>query len=253
MIYRQSSIAMPQVLDESIGCVITSPPYPLIQKWDGELISQLWTHLGKKVTGLGDLFASTHYNIFYRVWQECMCVLIPGGMFCINIGDATRNVSGDFVCFPNFAVITQLCYSLGFTPLVPIIWKKISNRPNAFLGSGFLPVNAYVSQDCEYIAIFRKGTKRQFNIEEAIRRRESKFSKAERDVWFSQIWTLQGARHAKKTSGWPLELFYRLMRMFSIKGDTILDPFCDGGGEEELLCTDWGRNYVGYAYKSGND
>ena len=43
---------------------------------------------------------------------------------------------------------------------------------------------------------------------------------------------------------WNDEIFYRLMRMFSIEGDTILDPFCDRG--MEYITTHWGRKYIGY-------
>jgi len=142
-------------------------------------------------------------------------------------------------------MITWYMLHYGFTPLIPIFWKKISNRPNAFLGSGFLPVNAYVSQDHEYIGIYRKGRKlRQFSPEEKVRRKASAFTKTERDLWFQQVWQINGKTGAKKDSGWPQEIPYRLMRMFSIESDTILDPFC-GPGEEALYHKN-NRNFIGY-------
>ena len=235
MIINHSSRHMSELEDKSIQCIITSPPYPMIQKWD-----KCFTEQG--VVSFEDI----HETLFKDILAECHRVLIPGGIMSINIGDATRTINKNFVCYPNYAFIIYNCMQIGFNPLVPIIWKKISNRPNAFLGSGFLPVNAYVSQDCEFIAIFKKGEKREFKADEKLRRELSKFSKDQRDVWYSQIWTIRGERGAGKTSAWPIEIFYRLMRMYSIIGDTILDPFCDGGIDEEQLCKNWGRAYIGY-------
>ncbi len=236
MIYHHSSIQMPELVNESVQCVITSPPYPGIKKWD-ELF---------KAQGCGPNFGlwGDSINLLAQVFRECHRILIPGGIICLNIGDATRTMDGDFRCWPNHAALTMELVVIGLTPLIPIYWKKISNRPNAFLGSGFLPVNAYVSQDHEYIGIFRKGRLRQFHGEEKERRRQSSFTKAERDLWFQQVWNIPGKAGAKADSGWPQEIPYRLMRMFSIIGDTILDPFC-GHGEEKLY-SEWGRKFIGY-------
>lgn len=234
MIYHNSSVRMPELEDESVHCIITSPPYPKIQKWDECFADQGAEDWPKQV---GLVLASI---------REGVRKLVPGGIVCLNIGDATRTEDKSFRCYPNYAALTFLL-SLkeeSLTPLIPIFWRKISNRPNAFLGSGFLPVNAYVAQDCEYIAVFRKGGLRQFKGEEKERRKASSFTRAERDLWFQQVWNVNGKPGAGGDSGWPREIPYRLMRMFSIIGDTILDPFC-GKGEEELYAK-YGRKFIGY-------
>jgi site-specific DNA-methyltransferase (cytosine-N4-specific) len=224
---------MPELDDESVAAIITSPPYPMIEKWDACFASQ------KAKTWLDQI------RMIIAVLKEGIRVLIPGGIICLNIGDATRTMDGNFGCYPNYAALAfLLTIETEMVPLIPVLWKKISNRPNAFLGSGFLPVNAYVSQDFEYIGIFRKGKLRQFNGDEKARRQRSRFTKEERDLWFQQVWNINGKRNAKKDSGWPQEVPYRLMRMFTIEGDTILDPFC-GPGDEELY-NKYGRNFVGY-------
>lgn len=236
MIHYHSSINMPELADESVHCVITSPPYPMIEKWDQLFMSQ--------GCGPNEGLWLDSVSLIAAVLQECYRVMTPGGILCLNIGDATRSIDKTFQCYPNYAALTTCCYEMGFVSLIPIFWKKISNRPNAFLGSGFLPVNAYVSQDHEYIGIFRKGRLRQFNTEEKERRKKSSFTKDERDLWFQQVWKVTGKSGAKKDSSWPQEIPYRLMRMFSIIGDTILDPFC-GPGDEQLYA-DWGRKFIGY-------
>lgn len=229
---------MHELGDNSVHCVITSPPYPMIEKWD-ECFSQQGAHDWDNQIALLAI-----------VLEEVCRVLVDGGMLCLNIGDTTRSLNKNFQCFPNYAALTIICKELGFMPLIPIFWKKISNRPTAFLGSGFLPVNAYVAQDHEYIGIFRKGGLRQFSSAEKAFRTESSFTRAERDLWFQQVWNIKGKRGAGKNSDWPQEIPYRLMRMFSIIGDTILDPFC-GKGEEELY-QKWNRNFVGYEIGDDN-
>jgi site-specific DNA-methyltransferase (cytosine-N4-specific) len=210
----------------------------MIQKWDSVFDKQGAWDWDKQIT-LIDL-----------VMEECVRVLIPGGILCLNIGDSTRTINKEFCCYPNYAALTMKLYlGLGMTPLIPIFWKKISNRPNAFLGSGFQPVNAYVSQDCEFIGIFRKGKNRTFTGEEKERRKKSSFSRDERDHWFSQIWEgVPGKKGAKEDSGWNMEIPFRLMRMYSIIGDIVLDPFCGkiGGVEFEKMCNQWGRQFIGF-------
>lgn len=250
MIHYKSSNQMTEVADESVQLVITSPPYPMIEKWDASfraqsLRLQLLGELPRHSSGLG-IYAEM-LRLLGVTWKECYRVLCQGGILCINIGDATRRIDKTFQCFPNYAWTVVMCQTIGFTPLIPIFWKKISTRPNAFLGSGFLPINGYVSQDHEYIALFRKGSLRSFTAEEKLRRTQSTFTKAERDVWFSQVWTIPGRAKASITSAWPDEIPYRLMRMFSIIGDTVLDPFCGSG--DEALCVSIGRNYIGYTLR----
>lgn len=228
--YKQDSGNMYCTEKESVDLIITSPPYPMIKRWD-------------------DLFGITNFLYQHRIllntWRECYRVLKKGAIMCVNIGDATRSLPPHgFWCFPNYAKVTMDLFELGLTPLIPIYWKKISNRPNAFLGSGFIPPNGYVSQDHEYIAIFRKGNLRKFEPK-CIKRYASAFSKEERDVWFSQVWEIPGDKSAAKTSAFPEEIPNRLIRMFSITGDTVLDPFC-GTGTTMKVADSLGRNSIGY-------
>src|SRR5687767_12229391 len=108
-----------------------------------------------------------------------------------------------------------------------------TNKPNAFLGSGFLPPNAYVTLDCEHVLLFRKGAPRKLPPKDLLRY-ASEMSKAERDSWFSQIWDFRGAGQShedvvRRTAAFPEEVPYRLVRMFSCLGETVLDPFAGTG------------------------
>ncbi len=182
MVFYHSAEHMEELPDKSVQLVVTSPPYPMIEMWD---------RLFEKLLGLVRGYLPAHTNSFDlchkslgRVWSECYRVLEEGGILCVNIGDATRSVSGNFRCYMNHSRIIEICEKIGFQSLVPILWNKPTNKPNAFLGSGFYPPNAYVTLDCEYILIFRKGAKRKVKPLDPLRY-ASQFSKKERDLWFS--------------------------------------------------------------------
>jgi len=256
-----NSQQMPELADASVHLMVTSPPYPMIQMWDDQFckmdprIAELWKALEadcheETVTRIYD---AMHLNLA-RVWQETYRVLIDGGIACINIGDATRTVNGKFRLFPNHARIIEHCERTGFTTLPYILWKKPTTKPRykgkgVFLGSGFLPPNAYVTLDCEFILIFRKGNLRRFARNDAVRH-GSKFTKKQRDTWFSQIWTVAGTRQTanqveRRIAAFPEEIANRLIRMFSVKGDTVLDPFL-GSGTTTKAAMQNERNSVGY-------
>jgi DNA modification methylase len=256
-----NSQQMPELPDSSIHLMVTSPPYPMIKMWDtmfaavNPQIATLQQELeaeGKEKT-VTKIYDAMH-EILAETWREAHRVLIDGGIACINIGDATRTVNGRFRLFPNHSRIIEHCEKTGFITLPYILWKKPTTKPKykgkgAFLGSGFLPPNAYVTLDCEFILIFRKGKLRKFPPNDQCRY-ESAFTKKQRDEWFTQIWDITGTRqkisqHERRTAAYPDEIVNRLIRMFSVKGDTVLDPFI-GSGTTVKLAMQNDRNSVGY-------
>ena len=83
---------------------------------------------------------------------------------------------GNFCLFSNHSRILSFLSKLGFTFLPDILWRKETNAPNKFMGSGMLPVSAYVTYEHEYILIVRKGKKRDFTaLDEKKLRKESAF------------------------------------------------------------------------------
>ncbi|MED5369558.1 MAG: site-specific DNA-methyltransferase [Myxococcota bacterium] len=235
----------------SVQLVLTSPPYPMVQMWDpafGAMDPRIQQHLAD-ADGLA-AFEAMHAQLD-AVWARCVDALIPGGFCCINIGDATRSLGGQFRLFHNHARIVQSMVALGMSVLPDILWRKPTNAPSKFMGSGMLPAGAYVTYEHEYVLIFRKGGKRAFSSQEQrARRSRSAYFWEERNLWFSDLWELHGARQ-KRTSGgrdrsaaFPLELPYRLIQMYSVQGDCVLDPFVGTGTTLQAALAS-GRSSVG--------
>ena len=158
----QDSRDLKEIPSESVDLVVTSPPYPMISMWD-DIFSNQNSEIQKTLAcGDGKQAYALMHEILDTVWDEVFRVLKKGRFACINIGDATRTVKGDFCLYPNHARILNYLLNIGFSALPDILWRKQANTPNKFMGSGMLPAGAYVTLEHEYILIVRKGPKREF-------------------------------------------------------------------------------------------
>jgi DNA modification methylase len=223
---------------ESVHLVVTSPPYWTLKEYRPNP-DQLG-HVADYEEFLGEL---------RKVWSECYRILVPGGRLVCVVGDVclSRREYGRHVVVPLHADICVMCRKLGLDNLNPIIWHKISNAsyevPNGtkFLGKPYEP-NAIIKNDIEFILMQRKpGGYRRPSGEQ---REMSKLTKKEYETWFQQFWTITGASTRRHPAPFPLELAYRLVRMFSFVGDTVVDPFL-GTGTTTLACMRSGRNSIG--------
>jgi len=229
---------MPFLGDESIHLVVTSPPYWTLKRYnqtDGQL-----GHIADYESFLGELA---------KVWREAYRVLVPGGRLVCVVGDVclSRKRHGRHLVMPLHSDICVSCRKIGFDNLNPIIWHKISNAKYevdngaGFLGKPYEP-NAIIKNDIEFILMQRKpgGYRRP----SAKQRHLSRMSKSEYGAWFRQFWRITGASTRRHPAPFPLDLAYRLVRMFSFHGDTVLDPFC-GTGTTMVAAMQCNRNSVG--------
>jgi DNA modification methylase len=249
---------MSAVATSSVELVVTSPPYPMIEMWD-DVFAEQDPAIRKSLTaGVGAAAFEGMHVLLDTVWSEVHRVLVDGGIVCINVGDATRTIGESFALYPNHSRITTRLLELGFATLPAILWRKPTNAPNKFMGSGMMPPGAYVTLEHEYILVARKGKKREFpTANDKAQRRASTYFWEERNQWFSDVWSdLQGAhqnlvsKQGRERSGaFPLELPYRLINMFSVRDDTVLDPFV-GTGTTMFAAMAAGRHSFGFERSS---
>lgn len=243
---------MAEIDDESVELVVTSPPYPMIEMWDdtfASLNSDIGEHLAR---GHSDVAFGLMHEELSATWDEVARVLVDGGIACINVGDATRTFNGDFELFPNHAKVIEWFRDNGFRVLPDILWRKPTNSGAKFMGSGMLPPNAYVTLEHEYLLIFRKGDPRTFEPG-ADRRYGSAYFWEERNEWFSDVWEgITGERQTlpdddlrARSGAFPFAVPYRLINMYSLYGDTVVDPFW-GTGTTTVAAMAGARHSIGY-------
>ena len=242
-----------EVEEDSVELVVTSPPYPMIEMWDGT-----FAELNPKVeneidSGNGRAAFESMQDELDKVWSEVQRVLVDGGIACINIGDATRKVDDSFRVYQNHSRIIDAFEERGFEPLPEVLWRKPVNSAAKFMGSGMLPPNAYVTLEHEYILIFRKGKSQRSFEAGADRRYNAAYFWEERNKWFSDVWmdikgefqSLEQDELRDRSAAYPFEIPYRLINMYSVYGDTVLDPFW-GTGTTSIAALMAARNSVGY-------
>ena len=249
---------MSSVKDSSVELVVTSPPYPMVAMWD-----KIFCNLDQRISKAfdmndGSLCFELMHQLLDNVWCEIERILIPGGIACINIGDATRNISDNFQLFDNRSRIVNTFIGCGLQMLPNVIWRKPTNSPSKFMGSGMLPPGAYVTFEHEHILIFRKGRKREFKSkEDKLNRSKSAYFWEERNIWFSDVWfdikgvgqRIDGDNLRNRSGAFPFDIAYRLIQMFSVKNDTVVDPFL-GTGTTAIAAIASQRNCIGYEIDS---
>lgn len=249
--YQNALDGLQEQPDASVELTVTSPPYPMIEMWDDIFAScddQIKTAIENKNWEKAHTQMHTFLN---QIWDEVIRVTKDNCIIAINIGNATRRTNESFQLFPNTAKIIEHFTNNGCEMLPIIHWNKASNKSSSFMGSGMLPTNAYITNDHEYILVFRKGTGTRDFPPKHTPRYQSAYFWEERNNWFSDRWSFQGTLQdienadRNRSGAFPPTLPYRIINMYSIYGDTILDPFL-GTGTTQFVASALGRNSIGY-------
>ena len=228
---------MPEVEKNTIGLVVTSPPYWNIKDYGIE-----------EQIGYGQTLHE-YLKSLYCVWKECYRVLKPGRRLCINIGDqfARSIIYGRYKVIPLHSEFIAQCEEIGFDYMGSIIWQKKTTMNTTggatVMGSYPYPTNGMIEIDYEFILIFKKpgdNGKIAQDIKE-----KSVITKEEWKEYFNGHWYFGGARQIEHEAMFPDELPKRLIKMFTFIGDTVLDPFL-GSGTTAKVALELNRNSIGY-------
>jgi DNA modification methylase len=228
-LYNGDSRSMKELNNESIGFIVTSPPY-----WD------LKNYNHKTQIGLGQSYKEYLCEL-KKVFNECYRVLNSGKFFALVIG--TRISNGDLKHIPMDCI--SLLKDIGFILKKEIIWVKPKGTQGLwqrgttkFLKKTPYPGCVNINIQHEFILIFQKEG--EFKHTQTAKLSE-KFIK---DVCWS-VWELKVSQLKGHPAPFPLELPLRLIKMFSNPEDVVLDPFW-GIGTTSLAARMLGRKSIGY-------
>ena len=231
-------MTMEEIPDGNVHLIVTSPPY----------FNAPFDYKGL-FKGYGQ-----YLRMLKKVAKEAYRVLQDGRIVVLNIDDML--IDGEK--FPIVADATKAFQQAGFRYRDRIIWKKpdgylrISRRSGVLLQNPY-PMYFYPDNLLESIIIFQKGKFNYRSISEDVREK-SRVDKEEfqNNRWYMTLWEINnvmpGSPLEKDIAAFPEELPYRAIKLFSYKGETVLDPFA-GSGTTMKKARALERNSVGFEIK----
>jgi len=124
-----------------------------------------------------------------------------------------------------------------------IIWNKASSAsPSTAWGSWLSAANPVLRDIHEYILIFCKESFSRDGIAKSSSLTRDEFLELTKSVW---TFPAVSARSIGHPAPFPEELPHRLIKLYTFKGNIILDPFC-GSGTTCLSAIKNERHYIGY-------
>lgn len=221
-----------KIEDNSIDCIITSPPYDDLRDYNG-------------------------YSFDIKsISKELYRVLKKGGIIVWVVGDKTKDGGESCSSFKQALEFVDK----GFLLYDTMIYAK--NNP--------IPLNhRRYEQVFEYMFIFSKGKPKTFNpitidcltngssgnfrqrkdgiLEAAHKKAKTKKTKIKGNIWYYSVGNNKSTKDAiafKHPATFPEELVIDHLNSWTNKGDIILDPFCGSGTTCKVSYLNE-RNFIG--------
>ena len=219
--------------DDSLHCIITSPPYFNAREYSYYESYETYLRYLKNVFSLA----------FRKLKENRMC--------CVNLSNVLvprlkRSAASKRIPIPFHFV--GLMEGIGFEFIDDIIWVKPEgaalNRNGGFFQHQ-LPVAYKPNIVNEYILIFKKPSLKL--IDHVLKQYDEKTKDESRvagEYERSNVWQINPETSNPHPAPFPLELTDRLVQYYTFKGDTVLDMFM-GSGTTGVSCLKKQRKFIG--------
>ncbi len=231
---------MEAIPDGSIDLVVAGPPYFTLFDYGAFArgAAHHWKDKQSYASFLDQLAAQ---------FREVFRVLRPGRYCTVLIGTVRR---GDTTYALPFHAV-RLLEDVGFQFQFEIVWHKPAGGRRSALGfyrdpfpGSFTPNNVV-----EYVLVVRKAPSQPFSTRSAVLRHVDNaivLDETFRRELSNNVWHIMPARgQGEHPCPFPPELPYRLISLFSLRGETVLDPYM-GIGTTARAAKMLKRRFVGY-------
>lgn len=205
--------------DGAAHLIVTSPPYGVeIEYPEGDVPAEAWP-------------------AFMEAWlREALRVTAPSGRLALNVPlDTTRDGFR-----PTYAQAVAAAGAAGWEYRSTIVWRDGQLGKSVARGSLDSASAPHIYAPVEMIALFSRGPWRRDLLA------PSDLTRAEWLEWTNGDWPLRGETRAWEghPAPFPVEIPRRLIKLLSVPGDVVLDPFL-GSGTTVLEAVRLGRRALG--------
>lgn len=244
-IFFKSSEHMDDIESDSVTLIVTSPPY-----WDAKDYGNC------EQLGFGQSY-NQYISSLNRVWSECIRVLQPNGKIAVNFQPLP--ISNKYSGF-NRRIIQNIMFDVeDFMRKNDMFlsgmhyWDKAPYINTVSWGSYPKPTNIASNTSFEQIFVWvKRGKTRKIPkeiMEANILSKEEWRHWAVRCIWDDISPVIKINSKGEDTYGhpapFPEDIPYRMIKMHTVEGESVLDPFL-GSGTTLKMCRILKRTGIGY-------
>lgn len=248
---KDSTKGLLELDDNSVDFIVTSPPYWNLVNYDNE----------------NQLGYNHSYDEYIAILKKCLDsfirVLKDDRYIAINIGDVINkevyNNSKINIIYSIQADIINYLVSKNLFLFRHITWYKPNSTIHTrgpFYGGYFFPRKLYPQLNTEHILVFYKNFSNTISSTECKKRYNEILDRIPSKLHpslTSSLWEIptitsqKNGKSSKKNhpAPFPEDIPFRLIKLFTFKGETVLDPFM-GKGTSLKMALSLSRNAIGY-------